>query len=133
MLSFLPLFLLFSHSLCSRLLPLFSSVDVHDREIHNVSKTLHQNSEFGCKPGEIQKKPAKSTLTFNGVVTQTTINFCGKLSSSCLLLLFHFFPCDFTAPTCTVIIITLKLCALNVEFPHFIPRFNKISLLSRHH
>jgi hypothetical protein len=34
----------------------------------------------------------------------------------------------FTAPTCTTTIITLKPCALNAEFQHFILRFNKISL-----
>jgi hypothetical protein len=34
-----------------------------------------------------------------------------------------------TAPTCTISIITLKPCALNAEFQHFIPRFNKISIL----
>jgi hypothetical protein len=33
-----------------------------------------------------------------------------------------------TAPYCTTIIITLEPCALNVEFQHFILRFNKISL-----
>jgi len=32
-------------------------------------------------------------------------------------------------PTCTTTIITLEPCALNAEFQHFIPRFNKISLL----
>ncbi len=31
----------------------------------------------------------------------------------------------FTAPTCTTTIITLEPCALNAEFQHFIPRFNK--------
>ncbi len=39
----------------------------------------------------------------------------------------------FTAPTCTTTIIILKPCALNVEFQHFILRFNKISLLCRYH
>jgi hypothetical protein len=32
----------------------------------------------------------------------------------------------FIAPTCTITIITLKPYALNVEFHHFISRFNKI-------
>ncbi len=32
-------------------------------------------------------------------------------------------------PTCTTTTITLKPCALNAEFQHFILRFNKISLL----
>ncbi len=31
----------------------------------------------------------------------------------------------FTALTCTATIITLEPCALNAEFQHFIPRFNK--------
>jgi hypothetical protein len=34
----------------------------------------------------------------------------------------------FTAPTCTITIITHELCALNAEFQHFILRFNKIPL-----
>ncbi len=34
----------------------------------------------------------------------------------------------FTTPTCATTIITLKPCALNAEFEHFILRFNKISL-----
>jgi hypothetical protein len=33
----------------------------------------------------------------------------------------------------TAIIITLEPCTLNAEFQHFIPRFNKISLLHRYH
>jgi hypothetical protein len=36
----------------------------------------------------------------------------------------------FTAPTCTTTIITLEPWALNAEFQHFIPRFNKTSLLA---
>jgi hypothetical protein len=35
----------------------------------------------------------------------------------------------FNAPTCKVSIISLEPCALNADFQHFIPRFNKISLL----
>jgi hypothetical protein len=35
----------------------------------------------------------------------------------------------FTAPICTTTIITLEPCALNAEFQHFIPRFNKTSSL----
>jgi hypothetical protein len=35
----------------------------------------------------------------------------------------------FIVPTYTTTIITLKPCALNVEFQHFILKFNKISLL----
>jgi hypothetical protein len=62
------------------------------------------------------KKPAKGALAINGVVTQKTINFCGKVSSSCLLLLFLFFPSFSTAPTGTAVTITLELCALNVDF-----------------
>jgi hypothetical protein len=39
----------------------------------------------------------------------------------------------FNAPTCTTSIITLEPYALNSEFQHFIPRFNKISLLCVYH
>jgi hypothetical protein len=39
----------------------------------------------------------------------------------------------FTAPTCTTTIISFEPCALSVEFQHFIPRFNKISLLCGPH
>ncbi len=39
----------------------------------------------------------------------------------------------FTAPTCTTTIISLKPCALDAEFQHFILRYNKISLLCIYH
>ncbi len=35
----------------------------------------------------------------------------------------------FNPPTCKGTIISLEPCALNADFQHFIPRFNKISLL----
>jgi len=35
----------------------------------------------------------------------------------------------FTAPTCKAAIISLEPCALNADFQHFIPRFNKTFLL----
>jgi hypothetical protein len=41
-------------------------------------------------------------------------------------LLLHIF---FNAPTCTTTTITLEPCALNAEFQHVRPRFNKLSLL----
>ncbi len=39
----------------------------------------------------------------------------------------------FIAPTCRTTIISLKPCALNAEFQHFMLRFNKISFLCRYH
>ncbi len=33
----------------------------------------------------------------------------------------------FTVPTCKATLISLEPCALNADFQHFIPRFNKIS------
>ncbi len=39
----------------------------------------------------------------------------------------------FTVPTCTTFYNYLEPCALNAEFRHFIPRFNKTSLLCRPH
>ncbi len=46
---------------------------------------------------------------------------------------FTAFTYIFTAPTCTTTIISLKPCALNADFQHFILRFNKISLLCGYH
>ncbi len=34
----------------------------------------------------------------------------------------------FIAPTCKTTIISVELCALNADFQHFIPKFNKILL-----
>jgi hypothetical protein len=39
----------------------------------------------------------------------------------------------FIALTCTATTISLEPCALNAEFHHFIPRFNKISSLYLYH
>jgi hypothetical protein len=64
-----------------------------------------------------------------GTQTKFSTNFGGKLS-----FILFFFPSTsavaayiFTPPTYTTIIITFEPCALNVEFQHFILRFNKIS------
>jgi hypothetical protein len=56
----------------------------HIRVILKVRKRQHQNPEFGCKRGE---KPAKKYISIKGGDTQKTINFGGKLSFICLLLL----------------------------------------------
>jgi hypothetical protein len=63
-----------------------------------------------------------------GTQTSFSTNFDRKLS----FILCSFFLSAriaaiyiFTAPACTTIIITLEPCALNAEFQHFIPRFNK--------
>jgi hypothetical protein len=63
----------------------------------------------------------------------------GNLSFSCelsftLSFLFSIAPpllliYIFTAPTCKATIISLEPCALNADFQHFIPGFNKVSLL----
>jgi hypothetical protein len=83
-------------------------------------------------------KPNKKTLTFEaeGGKNLKTINFCGKLSSPCLLFFLGtstFAAHNFTISTCTTIIITLEPYALNVKLQHFTPRFNKISLLYGYH
>ncbi len=63
-----------------------------------------------------------------GTRTSFSTNFGGKLS---FILCFFFLSAYaaatyiFPAPTCTTIIITVEPCALNAEFQHFIPRFNK--------
>jgi hypothetical protein len=72
------------------------------------------------------------------VETQKIINFCGKLS---FILSFasasNYYVTYIFTPTCTITIISfepsLEPSPLNAEFQHFIPRFNKISLLCGHH
>jgi hypothetical protein len=101
-------------------------------------KTQHQNLEFGHKLGEIQNKPEKSTLEFQrGEETQKGINlFSVNQVSSCLSFFLSASTAAtyiFTAPTCTVTITTLECSALNAEFQHFIPRFDKISFLCGYH
>jgi hypothetical protein len=47
-----------------------------------VRKTQHQHPEFGPKPGEIQKKPAKKYISIKGggQLRKAPIFFGGKLS-----------------------------------------------------
>jgi hypothetical protein len=69
-----------------------------------------------------------------GTQTSFSTNFGGKLSF--ILSFLSFFLSASTAATyiftatttCTTTIIMLEPCALNAEFQHFIPRFNKISI-----
>jgi hypothetical protein len=53
-----------------------------------------------------------------------TLSFLFFVSASTLAAAYIF-----TAPTCKATMIGVEPCALNAEFQHFIPRFNKISLL----
>jgi hypothetical protein len=61
-----------------------------------------------------------------GTQTSFSINFGGKLSFMFHPVFSFFLSASTastyisTAPTCTTTIITLKLCALNAEFQHFI-------------
>jgi len=62
------------------------------------------------------------------------INFGGNWVSSCLSFFLSTSTAAtyiFNAPTCTVTIITIKPCPWKAEFQHFIPTFNRISLLCR--
>jgi len=67
-----------------------------------------------------------------GTQTSFSTNFGGKLSFIRSFLFSTGVTYIFTAPTCTTIIITLKPCAFDAEFQHFILRLNKISLLWGH-
>jgi len=98
-----------------------------------VRKTQHQNPEFGHTQDEFFKCLQKSTLPFKeqGEVwceTSKTIKFCVKLS---FILSFIFLSASatatyiLTARICRTAIVTLKPCALNPEFQHFILRFVK--------
>jgi hypothetical protein len=57
-----------------------------NRVFCKVRKTQHQNLEFGPKPGEIEKKPAKKYISLKGVKLRNApfyfilFYFCGKLS-----------------------------------------------------
>jgi hypothetical protein len=68
-----------------------------------------------------------------GTQTGFSTNFGGKLS----FIMPFLFPeclhcCYICFPTCIITIISLEPYALNVQFQHFILRFNKISLLCRY-
>jgi hypothetical protein len=87
--------------------------------ICKVRKTQHQNLEFGYTQGEIKKNLQKNAN--QGVV---------KLRKPSILMVLSFilsflFPGRLHYTTCTITVITLTPCALNVEFQHFILRFNK--------
>jgi hypothetical protein len=82
-------------------------------------KTPHQNLEIGCTQGDIKKNLQKNAN--QGVV---------KLRKPSILIVLSFilsflFPERLHYTTCTITVITLTPCALNVEFQHFILRFNK--------
>jgi hypothetical protein len=61
---------------------------------------------------------------------KNTIKFCVKRISFNLYFLKASTTTTYiySAPICTIIIIDLGPCALNIKFQHFILRFNKISL-----
>ncbi len=94
-----------------------------------VRKTQHHNPEFVHKQGEIKKRPAKKYFSIKGgkgVKLRKLSIFVVKWVSSCLSFFLSASTAAtyiFTAPR------TLEPCALNAEFQHFIPRFNKTSLL----
>jgi hypothetical protein len=102
---------------------------------HKVRKTKHQ--EFGHTQGEIFIKTCKRVHYHSMRVKLLKPSILVvNLVSSCL----SFYMSDsivatytFTTPTCTTTIITFKPCALDVEFQHFILRFNQISLLCKYH
>jgi hypothetical protein len=56
--------------------------------LRKVTKTQHQNPEFGHTQGEIQQKPAKKYISIqSGMKLKKTINFGGELS---FILFFSF-------------------------------------------
>jgi len=99
-------------------------------------KSQHEYLEFGPKSGEIKKKPAKkyTSVQGGGGQTQKSTTFCAKLSFIRFLTSSFLFP---ERPYCCCIYLHcsymynyynyLEPCALNVEFQHFIFRFNKTS------
>jgi hypothetical protein len=60
------------------------------------------------------------------------LNFCGELSFTHLSFFLKastIVTYFFIVPICKVIVISLKPCALNVDFQHLVPKFNRIFLL----
>jgi hypothetical protein len=93
------------------------------RIICKVRKTLHQNLEFDHTQFEIQEKPARKYISIQqGMKFHKTINFGGKLSFIIsFLFLKHLHCCTyiyFIPLNCTIIIISFKPYALNVEYQH---------------
>ncbi len=103
-----------------------------------VGKTRHQHSEFGPKPGEIFKNLQKSTLAFNGGSNSEMRHFLCQTEFHPFLTPSFLFPerlhCCYTYFHCSYMYnyySYLKPCALNAEFQHFIPRYNKIPYSKR--
>ncbi len=123
------------------------NIFLRKRVFHSkVRKTQHQNLEFGPKSSEIKNKPVKKYISIQGGerrpgwISENHLFFCGKLSFIVFWPPLSFFLSAstattyiFIAPSCTTTIITLEPCALHAEFQHFIPRFNKISLVCKPH
>jgi hypothetical protein len=116
------------------------------RVFHKVTKTQHQNSEFGPKPGEIFIKPVKKkTLPSKGKrVKLRNAPFFWCQSEFFHLVLMPSFPFSWAPPPVATYYFHCSymynyynhlepLALLNAEFQHFIPRFNKTSLLCGPH
>jgi ABC-type lipoprotein release transport system permease subunit len=108
-----------------------------NKVIYKLRKKEHQNPKFGHTQGEIKKKPPKKYISILlGVKLRKPSIFVKNWISSYL----SFFMSAsiittyvFIAPICITTIIIFEPCALNVEFQHFILRFNEISLLCGYH
>ncbi len=82
----------------------------------------------------LKKNLQTSTLAFKGgrVKLRKPSILVINWVSSCLSFFLSAFTAAtyiFTAPNCTTTIISLELCALNVDYKHFVLRFIKMSLL----
>jgi hypothetical protein len=110
-----------------------------NRVFHTVRKTRYRYAESGPKLTEIKKKPCKKVhYPSRGRNSEMQHFLCQTEFHPILTRLSFFLSAStgatyiFTTPTCTTTIVTSN-CALAPEFQHFIPRFNKTSLLCRPH
>jgi len=132
---------------------LFITELLHRRICHQKASTILQAIEFSVKSGKhstktlsliqdrVRFKKICKKVHSRGVKLRNVPFFLGgKLSFilfwpplSLFLSASRAATYIFVAPIYTTTIITLEPCALNAEFQHFIPIFNKISLLCGPH
>jgi len=119
-------------SLSSHMFPNLFPIAPHIRVFRKVRKTRHQNPEFGPKPGEIQKKPAEKYFSLQGGSNSEMNHFLCQTEFHPVLTPSFLFPerlhCCYIYFCCSYMYNYynyLEPCALNAEFQHFVPRFNK--------
>jgi hypothetical protein len=109
----------------------FATYLQHHYSFEPTQQTTHSSYGHSLEFSVKSRKHSTRTLSliqnqvrFNKNLQTSTLAFNRGLNCTAATYIF-------TAPTCTTIIITSTLCIKCWEFQHFIPRFNKTSLLCR--